>query len=181
MVHLAGRTIHPIWLQLRKTGKARARIDVDRALRELRVNADANFVKMIERTALILRHESVVPVFTLQPELVFQQSKVLSPLERKIYHELDSEWQENYVEFKNRARPVVTEYARSAAEGIGALFFDLTDIFGGMADDVYTDYTHLTPMGNKRLAEYLGEKLLPVVVKQVHAGQRDQSGKPRSP
>jgi lysophospholipase L1-like esterase len=181
MVHLAGRTLQPLWLRLRKMGKVRARIDVDQALRELRVNAEANFVKMIERTALILRRDNVVPVFTLQPELVFQQSKVLSPLERKIYHELDTEWQENYVEFKNRARPVVTEYARSAAEGSGALFFDLTDIFGGMADDVYTDYCHLTPMGNRRLAEYLGEKLLPLVGKQVHAGQRDQLGKPRSP
>ena len=172
MVHLAGRTLRPIWLRLRKVGKIRARIDVDQALRELRVNAEANFVKMIERTALILRHENIVPVFTLQPELVFRQSKVLSPLERKIYHELDTEWQENYVEFKNRARPVVTEYARRAAESSGALFFDLTDVFGGMEDDVYTDYTHLTPMGNKRLADYLGEKLLPVVGKQVHAGQR---------
>jgi hypothetical protein len=91
---------------------------------------------------------------------------VLTAFERQIYRELDTEWQENFVEFKNRARPVVTEYARRAAEGSGALFFDLTDVFGGMEDDVYTDYCHLTPMGNKRLAEYLGEKLLPVVTKQ---------------
>ena len=173
MVHVAGRTLQPVWLRLRKIGKTRARIDVDRALEDLRVNAQANFVKMVERTALILRHENVVPVFTLQPELVFQQSKVLSPLERKIYQELDTEWQENYVEFKNRARPVVTEYARRASEGSGGLFFDLTDIFAGMPGDIYTDYCHLTPMGNKRLAEYLGDKLLPVVAKQVNAGQRD--------
>jgi lysophospholipase L1-like esterase len=66
----------------------------------------------------------------------------------------------------------VTEYARGAAEGSGAPFFDLTDVFGGMEDDVYTDYTHLTPMGNKRLAEYLGEKLLPVVGKPLRAGKR---------
>lgn len=172
MVHLAGRTLQPIWLRLRKMGRDRARIDVDRALSELRVNAEANFVKMIERMALILRHENVVPVFTLQPELVFQQSKALSPFERKIYHDLDTEWQERYVEFKNRARPVVTEYARRAAEGSGALFFDLTDVFGEMEDDVYTDYAHLTPMGNKRLAEYLGEKLLPLVRKPLRVGKR---------
>ena len=136
MVHVAGRTLQPLWLQLRRTGRTRARIDMDRAMADLRVNAQANFVKMIERTALILRHEQVVPVFTLQPELVFHQSKVLSPLEHQIYRELDTEWQENYVEFKNRARPVVTEYARRAAEGSNALFFDLTDIFGGLAGDV---------------------------------------------
>jgi hypothetical protein len=167
LVHVAGRTLQPIALRLRMLGKTRARIEVDRALEDLRVNAKANFVKMIERTALILRNEHVIPVFTLQPELVFQQNKVLSPLERDIYRELDSEWQENYVEFKNRARPVVTQYARTAAEGSGGLFFDLTSIFAGMPGDVYTDYCHLTPMGNKRLAEYLGEKLLPVVAAQV--------------
>ena len=132
-------------------------------MKDLRVNAQGNFVKMIERSALILRHEKVVPVFTLQPELVFKQHKVLSPLEQLIYRELDTEWQENFVEYKNQARPVVTEYARTAAEGSGALFFDLTDIFGDMTDDVYTDYCHLTPMGNKRIGEYLGAKLLPLV------------------
>ena len=104
-----------------------------------------------------------MPVFTLQPELVFTQQKTLSPLERQIYREMDTEWQEKFVEFKNRARPVVTRYARTAAEGSGALFFDLTDIFGGVADDVYTDYCHLTPTGNRRIGEYLGEKVLPIV------------------
>jgi lysophospholipase L1-like esterase len=163
MAYVAGRTAQPIWQQVRKIGRSRAVIDVEQAMQDLRVNAEANFVKMIERSALILRHEKVVPVFTLQPELVFEQSKVLSPLEQAIYEELDSEWQVNFVEFKNRARPVVTEYARRAAEGSGALFFDVTDVFGGMPEDAYTDYCHLTPMGNKRLAEYLGDKLLPVI------------------
>ena len=163
MVHLAGRTLLPVWQAVRKIGGTRNRINVDESMKDLRVNAQGNFVKMIERSALILRHEKVVPVFTLQPELVFKQQKVLSPLEQLIYRELDTEWQENFVEYKNRARPVVTEYARTAAEGSGALFFDLTDIFGGMADDVYTDYCHLTPMGNKRIGDYLGAKLLPLV------------------
>jgi hypothetical protein len=156
-VHVASKTLLPFWQQVRRIGKTRARIDVDSALKELRVNAEGNFVKMIERSALIVRHEGVVPVFTLQPELVFKQQKVLSPLEQKIYHELDTEWQENFVEFKNRARPVVSQYARTAAGRSGALFFDLTDIYGGVTGDVYTDYCHLTPTGNQRLAEYLGE------------------------
>src|SRR6185369_12122160 len=112
----------------------------------------------------------------LQPELVFKQQKVLSPLEQKIYHELDTEWQENFVEFKNRARPVVSQYARTAAGRSGALFFDLTDIYGGVTGDVYTDYCHLTPTGNQRLAEYLGEKLLPTVRKHFLARQAEPSG-----
>jgi hypothetical protein len=170
LVHLGGRTVQPLWLQVRKIGKPRNVIDIDQALRDLQTNAQRNFVKMIERSALILHHEKVVPVFTLQPELVFRQQKVLSPLERQIYQELDSEWQVNFVEFKNRARPIVADYAREAAEKGGGLFFDLTDIFGGIDDDVYTDYCHLTPTGNKRLAEYLGERLLPVVARGLRAG-----------
>jgi lysophospholipase L1-like esterase len=176
MVHVAGTTLQPLWLQLRRVGRVRVRIDVDTALRDLRVNAEGNFVKMIERSALILRHEGVVPVFTLQPELVFKQQKVLSPLEEKIYRELDTEWQENFVEYKNRARPIVTQYARAAAEGSDALFVDLTDIYGGVKDDVYTDYCHLTPTGNRRLAEYLGDRILPTVRKQLLARQAAPSG-----
>jgi lysophospholipase L1-like esterase len=166
MVHVGAKAVRPLWEMARRIGKPRNRIDVDAALRDLRVNAEANFVKMIERSALIVRHENVTPVFTLQPELVLRQAKVLSPLEQEIYRELDTEWQENFVEYKNRARPIVTQYARTAAEGSGALFFDLTDIYGGLSGDVYTDYCHLTPLGNQRLAEYLGEKLLPTVRSQ---------------
>jgi hypothetical protein len=176
MVHLAGRTLHPIWLQVRKVGRPRARIDVEAALKQLRVNAEGNFVKMIERSAMILRHEGVVPVFTLQPELVFKLQKVLSSLEQQIYRELDTEWQENFVEYKNRARPIVTEYARTAAKRTGAMFFDLTDIYGGVAGDVYTDYCHLTPLGAERLAEYLGEKLLPTIRAQLAARHQEPSG-----
>jgi hypothetical protein len=167
--YVAGRTLQPWWQMARRIGRTRAEIDVETALQDLRVNAQANFVKMIERSALIVRHEKVLPVFTLQPELVLEQAKVLSPLERDIYRELDTEWQVNFVEYKNRARPIVTEYARAAAEGSGGLFFDLTDIYGGVAGDVYTDYCHLTPLGNQRLAEYLGEKLLPTVRMQLAA------------
>jgi hypothetical protein len=174
MVHLGGRTLLPVWQRLNRIGGTRVRIDVDEAMQQLRVNAEQNFVKMIERSALILRHEKVIPVFTLQPELVLWQHKVFSPLEQQIYRELDTEWQENFVEFKNRARPVVTEYARAAAEGSGALFFDLTDIFGDITGDVYTDYCHLTPAGNRRVGEYLGARLLPKVADTLKIGPKER-------
>src|SRR5262249_3478246 len=77
MVHVAGRTLQPLWFQLNKIGKTRSRIDVDRALIELRINAEANFVKMIQRSALILLNERVHPIFTLQPNFFFRPRKVL--------------------------------------------------------------------------------------------------------
>lgn len=162
-VHLASKTLRPIWLSVRSIGRERVHIDVEAALHNLEANAKANFLKMVERNSLILRHEGVVPVFVLQPELAFKQSKVLSPLERQIYEELDQQWQENFVEFKNRARPLVVNYLQKSTGRTGSVFLDMTDVFGGVEGDVYTDYCHLTPMGNKKLAEKIGEQILPLM------------------
>lgn len=166
-VHLVGEAARPVWLWLTTIGSdSRRHINVDEALRNLRVNAKNNFVKMVERNGLILRHENVIPVFTLQPELAFKQSKRFSELEKTIFREMNTHWQENYVEFKNRARPIVVGDMKQATAATGSYFFDLTDIYGGMTEDVYTDYCHLTPAGNKRLAEVLGEKIVPIIERE---------------
>ena len=162
-VHLASKTLRPIGIAVKSAGQGRVHIDVDSALHNLEINAKANFMKMVERNSLILRHEGVVPVFVLQPEIVFTQSKVLSPLERQIYEELDQQWQENFVEFKNKARPRVVGYLQQSTTRTGSVFLDTTDIFGGLEEDAYTDYCHLTPSGNKRLAERIGERILPLI------------------
>lgn len=162
-VHLTAKTIRPIWMSVKLIGRKRAHIDVEEALSNLAVNAQANFVKMVERNSLILRHEGVVPVFVLQPEIVFEQSKVFSDMERLIFGEMSGHWQENFVEFKNKARPMVVDYMTQSTSRTGSLFFDLTDPFGGLSEDAYTDYCHLTPMGNKRLAEELGARLVPLI------------------
>jgi len=162
-VHLTAKTLRPIWVGAQTMGRKRARIPVDHALGNFSENAHANFLKMVERNALILRHEGVVPVFVLQPEIVFQQSKVFSELERNIYDELDQQWQENFVEYKNKAKPLVVNYLTGSTAKTGAVFLDMTDIFGGFTGDAYTDYCHLTPMGNERLAERIGEKIVPLL------------------
>jgi hypothetical protein len=162
-IHLAGKALRPTWLRLRTIGRERARIAVDDALLKLAQNAESNFLKMVERNALILRHEGVVPVFVLQPELVFKQSKVFTELERKIYQELDAEWQENLVEFKNKAKPLVVDYLTRSTSRSGAVFLDMTDVFGGVTDDAYTDYCHLSPLGNKVLAEAIGREVFALI------------------
>ena len=163
-VHVTARALRPVWVQIsRMRGATRKRILVEEALTNLRANASANFVKMVERNALILKHEGVEAVFTLQPEIVLEKKKVLTELEHKIYGEMDTEWEENYVEFKNKAHPIVVEMLTKATARTGGAFYDLTEVFEGVKEDAYTDYCHLTPMGNKRVAEYLGDKLLPVI------------------
>lgn len=162
-IHLLSKTMRPLWISINSIGRGRAHIDVNEALHNLEINAKDNFLKMVERNSLILRYEGVVPVFVLQPEIVFKQNKVFTPLERLIFQELDQEWQENFVEFKNRARPKVVGYLKQSTMNTGSVFLDMTDVFDDFRDDAYTDYCHLTPMGNKRLAERIGENVLPLL------------------
>lgn len=168
-VHLAAKTLRPIWIGVVTSGRERARIVVDEALENLAENAQSNFLKMVERNGVVLRHEGIVPVFVLQPELVFKQSKVFSELERNIYQELDQQWQVNFVEYKNRAKPMVVDYLSKSAAKTGATFLDMTDVFAGIEGDAYTDYCHLTPTGNKRLAEEIGRNIMPLIVERLRA------------
>ena len=69
----------------------------------------------------------------------------------------------NFVESKNQARSLVTSKLQQASEGNRAYFADLTDLFGGVTDDAYSDHCHLTASGNRALVEDLGQRLLPVI------------------
>lgn len=164
-VYLSAKTIRPLWIMAQSTGGKRVHIDIDDALKNLKINAKNNFLQMVKRNAMILRKEGVVPVFTLQPEIFFEQEKRFSPLETKIFEWLSTQWQDNLVEFKRAAKPLVTEWLREVTDESNAMYIDLTDSFGGMEEDVYTDYCHLTSSGNRRLAEVIGARILPIVSK----------------
>ncbi|MDE3041008.1 MAG: hypothetical protein KGJ82_10600 [Nitrospirota bacterium] len=167
-VNLVAKNARPIWLYVKRIGRehVRQRIDVEHALKTLEANARMNFLKMVERNSLILKHEGVVGVFTVQPEIIFHQKKTFTRMENDILQEMKDHWQENLDEYKNRARPFVIESMRRSTSLNGSYFVDLTDLFDGMSEDAYTDYCHLTPMGNKRLAEYLGGSILPLIEAQ---------------
>jgi lysophospholipase L1-like esterase len=166
-VHVAAKTLRPLWLYLTRSAGERIHIDVAEALGNLRENARRNFIKIVERNSVILQHEGVQAVFALQPEIAFKQSKKFSPLEQDIYDEMENHWQENFVKFKNEARPIVAKFLQEATAKTGSLFVDLTDIYGAVEGDVYTDYCHLTPLGNRKLAESLGDAIAPLVVQKL--------------
>lgn len=178
-VHLAAKTLRPLWISISRSlsSSGRVHIDVKDALANLQENARSNFPKIIQRNGLILRHEGVAAVFALQPEIAFKQSKKFSMLEEDIFREMENHWQENFVQFKNEARPIVTRLVKDAAEKTGSLFVDLTDVYGNVDGDVYTDYCHLTPLGNQKLAESLGDSIIPLVAErlQVVRHQLDSS------
>jgi lysophospholipase L1-like esterase len=47
------------------------------------------------------------------------------------------------------------------AENVGATFLDLTDVFDGVDGQVFTDYAHLTPLGNRLVAARIAERIAP--------------------
>lgn len=161
--HTLGIAVRPLWVSLTVGGAPRARIDVAGALENLKVNAERNFLRMVERNALILKAEGVASVFALQPEIFFEQDKRFTALEKEIFEELSQQWQENLVEYKRKARPIVLSGLRSVVSRAGGELVDLTNPFGGIEEDVYTDYCHLTPIGNQRLAEVLGLRIVPII------------------
>lgn len=164
-VYLAGKKLRPIWWGLQNIDpQPRPHLDVEEALHNLEVNAEANFIRMVERNALILRHEGIVPVFALQPDLLFAQHKVLTEFEEARVAEVINGNPVNYQEFKNRARPIVAEKLRQVTTGVGASFLDLTDIFGEIKDDAFTDDCHLTPLANKTVAEHISQHIAPLLV-----------------
>ena len=162
-VHLTGKTVRPVLLRVTEMLQSKQRIDVEEALNNLASNAQSNFVRMVERNALILRHEGVVPVFTLQPEIALEERKRFTNLEKRILVELLDHGPINFLRFKKKARPIVVDAMAHATQKTDALFVDLTDIFGDIEGDVFTDHVHLSPEGNKRVAEYLGERLAPLI------------------
>lgn len=166
--HLAGHGLRNLWYMIRPV--RRIRIEVDDAIETLHVNARRNWVQMVERNGLILRHENVDAIFALQPEIVFEQSKDFSPLEERIYEEMATQWPENFIDYKNRALPIVRRYLAEAAAVSGAHVADLTDIYDEVQGDAYTDYCHLTPTGNRVLAEHLEALAAEVLRARLAAG-----------
>jgi hypothetical protein len=165
LVYLAGKKLRPLWGAIQNLRpQPRPHLDVDDALRNLNANAEANFLRMIERDALILLHEGIVPVFTLQPDLLFEQRKVLTEFEQERLAEVTNATPVNYPQFKNRARPLVAEKLRQVTAARGASFIDLTDIFGEIKEDAFTDDCHLTPLANRTVAEYIGHRIAPLIV-----------------
>lgn len=164
-IHVAAKTVRPIWISFKRLGNQheRKKMDVPIALENLTVNAEHNFLKMVARNSIILKQAGVVGVFTVQPEIVFDQSKHFTPLEQTILEEMSAEWPLNYSEYKNRAHQIVVKSMKQVTSDAGSTFIDLTDPFDGLDEDAYTDYCHLTPMGNRKLAEYLGHSILPLI------------------
>jgi lysophospholipase L1-like esterase len=139
-------------------------MNVDRALANLEQVFPRSALAMHRRMALILRDEGVVPVFMLQPMLILERDhKPMTDIEQRLFAFNVESYLPNYEPFIHRPVTLVQERERAMAAELGAQFIDLTGIYGGVAEQIYTDYVHLTPRGNELLARHVAERLVPVI------------------
>ncbi|MGI9628604.1 MAG: hypothetical protein ACR2QM_17350, partial [Longimicrobiales bacterium] len=151
-------------------------IDVEQALRGVAETFPANALSMIERTALILRHEEVRGVFMIQPMLLLEEQSELVPLEQELFEFNVESYLPNYEDFIVRAVPLVSAMEEEAVTQLGGHFMDLTSIYAGIDGQVYTDYTHLTPLGNRVLADRVADEIAPLIAKDLGGWVEDVTG-----
>jgi len=129
-------------------------LNVPRAVAGLKQVFPENALKMHERSGLILRAEEVRTLFILQPLLILARDRPGAPeIERTLFDFNVSSYVPNYEEFVQQVVPFFVEQETAMAARVGADFLDLSDPFDGIEGQVYTDYAHLTPLGNRVVAE----------------------------
>src|SRR5439155_4502906 len=99
------------------------------------------------------RDEGVSAVFMLQPMLILERGhKPMPAMEQQLFDYEVQNWMSNYEAFMYQAVPYLRAQEEAMARSVGAHFIDLTGIYAGVPEQIYTDYCHLTPLGNALLA-----------------------------
>jgi len=142
-------------------------IDVEQAVAIQQRIFSANALKMEERCGLILQNEHVIPVFMLQPMLILERDRRLTDVERRLFEFNVKSYLPNYEAFITRAVQYVRTRETEMAARVGGAFIDLTGIYKDVDGQIYTDYTHLTPEGNKLTALFIAERILPLIRQRI--------------
>ena len=132
----------------------------------------ANALRMHRRSALILGDEGVSAVMMMQPMLILERAKAKPPAEEKLFEFNVSSRGENYESYLHQAADTAAKYEELMAEQTGATFIDLTHIFDQVPDQVFTDYAHLTPAGNRILADSVADRIIPLIRQHMSAESR---------
>jgi len=166
LAHMLARGASNLSLLLSRR-PARHPIDVEQAVAIQQRIFSANALKMEERCGLILQNEHVIPVFMLQPMLILERDRRLTDVERRLFEFNVKSYLPNYEAFITRAVQYVRTRETEMAARVGGAFIDLTGIYKDVDGQIYTDYTHLTPEGNKLTALFIAERILPLIRQRI--------------
>ncbi len=159
-VHVAARVARNVKTVL--TGQdAPAPIDVPKAIEDLNWVFEHNALQMIERNAVLLQHEEIPSVFMLQPMLILEREHLarMPEIERELF-EFNAGWQEGFEEYMRLATPIVSRRVEETVTQLGHRYIDMTRLYAESDGQIFTDYAHLTPEGNRLLAERLAAEIL---------------------
>jgi lysophospholipase L1-like esterase len=116
------------------------------------------YVEAVERLQHALVNEHVLALFALQPETILS-GKPLTPAESRFaahFRELSGKYT---VEMYQALEPMIAKEVSASAAVKGYDFVDLRNVFDQEKEKTFTDYCHLTPLGNERIAEKLFESM----------------------
>lgn len=159
--HVVGRTASNLAPLLRGRS-APTPIDSAAAVTGLVQVFDRNALAMIRRNALILQDAGVPAIFMLQPILSIERPRVerMPEIERRLFEFNLEAWAPGYEQFMRGAVPRVAERIDSTVTSFGAHFLDLTAIYPVSRGQIFTDYAHLTPEGNRILADTVAAEII---------------------
>jgi hypothetical protein len=166
LVHLLARGASNLSLLLSPRPR-QPPIDVEWALAKHQRVFSANAYKMEERCGLILQNEHVIPVFILQPMLILERDRKLTDVERQLFEFNVKSYLPNYEMFIAHAVKYVRMRETEMAARVGGAFIDLTGIFKEETAQIYTDYAHLTPEGNRLASLFIAERILPLIRERI--------------
>ncbi len=115
------------------------------------------YVKGIKYFSSILDNDNVKYMFIFQPLAHLDTFKVLSEKEKAIQGYIFTRLEYQY--YRDNFYKNVIELGNMLREKKGVNFWSFLDMYDGVEGDVYTDYCHLTPYGNKVFAQKLIDKI----------------------
>ncbi|MBK6777959.1 MAG: SGNH/GDSL hydrolase family protein [Gemmatimonadetes bacterium] len=165
-IHLLGQGARNVVL-LAKGKPVQRPMAVDSAVAGFESVFPRSALKMHERAGLVLRNEGIVPVFMMQPMLLLERGKPKDAVEEKLFQFDVGSWRPGYEEYLHRVVPIARDSEAAMAARVGGMAIDLTDIFRAMPERTYTDYAHLTPLGNRVLAHLVAERIAPAIADKL--------------
>lgn len=163
LIHVLGRAGRQLKLLVTPREEAPP-LDVARELGNLQMVFPRNAGRMHQHLALLLRHHGIAAVFMLQPLLILERGRPgATDLERKLLEFNVASYRPNHEAFVQQATPWIAGQERAMAAALGASFLDLTGAFKAIRGQVYTDYCHLTPLGNQVLADVIAAHVTPLL------------------
>ena len=182
LAHVVGRVGREMKLML-SPRPDREPMDAEKNFEGLREVFPRSAGKTHERIAALLRHEGVDAVFMLQPMLILERDRAsATPIERRMFDFNVQSYLPNYEQFMRLSAPWIAARESEMVQREGASFLDLTGIFKGVSGQVYTDYCHLTPLGNDMLAAAVERHVTPLIrSRMARTGNGvTQAGQPRA-